>query len=230
VPPLPSARWPAPRSPRPPAHGRGRGRTADVGGANVLIAFVDTGVDVRHQDFRNDDGTTRIKALLDLSYPGDIDGDGDLDGPGPYGGTLYTEAQINTAIQGGGSVAQKDTTGHGTHGLSVAAGDDAATPGVAPEADMLVVKATREDGTLGFVSADVVNALAWIDATAGTQPCVINLSLGTVVGSHDGRSLEEQAIDVLTGPGGPAAPAVIAAGTPRTTAARASATSAATPW
>ena len=52
----------------------------------------------------------------------------------------------------------RDTTGHGTHGLSVAAGDDPATPGLAPAADLVVVKATREDGTLGFESADVVNA------------------------------------------------------------------------
>ena len=102
-----------------------------LSGAGALVAFIDTGVDVFHQDFRRNDGTTRIKALLDLSDPGDIDGDGDLDGIGPFGGTLHTEAQINAALLSG-SLRQRDSTGHGTHGLSIAAGDDAAFPGMAP--------------------------------------------------------------------------------------------------
>ena len=109
---------------------------------------------------------------------------------------------------------QKDTTGHGTHGLSIAAGDDAALPGVAPAADLIVVKATREDGTLGFESADIINALSFVDEKAAElgQPYVVNLSLGTLFSSHDGRSLEEQAIDALVGPGIPGKAVVVAAG------------------
>jgi hypothetical protein len=192
----------------------GSGAPSSLSGSGVIVAFVDTGVDVFHQDFRKADGTTRIRFLLDLSDPGDVDGDGDLDGAGPYGGTLYTEAQIDAALAGTGSVNEKDTTGHGTHGLSVAAGDDAALPGIAPAADLLVVKATREDGTLGFVSTDVINALAFVDEKAEElgKPYVANLSLGTIVASHDGRSLEEQAIDELFGPGRAGKAAVVAAG------------------
>ena len=43
-------------------------------------------------------------------------------------------------------------------------------------------------------------------------PYVVNLSLGTIVASHDGRSLEEQAIDTLVGPGRAGKVAVLAAG------------------
>jgi len=185
-----------------------------VSGAGAVVAFVDTGVDVFHRDFRKPDGTTRIRYLLDFSSPGDIDGDGDLDGIGPFGGTLYTEAEINAGLATPALMRQRDTTGHGTHGLSAAAGDDAVFPGVAPQADLIVVKATREDGSLGFQSADIVNALAFIDEKAGElgQPYVANLSLGTLLSSHDGRSLEEQAIDAIFGPGIPGKVVVIAAG------------------
>ncbi len=113
-----------------------------------------------------------------------------------------------------GPCRERDTTGHGTHGLSVAAGDDAVFPGMAPSADLLVVKATRDDGTLGFVSTDVINALVFVDQKAAELglPYVVNLSLGTIVAPHDGRSLEEQALDTIVGPGRPGKVAVLAAG------------------
>ena len=85
---------------------------------------------------------------------------------------------------------------------------------MAPSSDLLVVKATRDDGTLGFVSTDVINALVFVDqkATELGLPYVVNLSLGTIVAPHDGRSLEEQAIDTIVGPGRPGKVAVLAAG------------------
>ena len=85
---------------------------------------------------------------------------------------------------------------------------------MAPSADLIVVKGTREDGSLGFYSADIINALSFIDEQAAilAQPYVVNLSLGSTFCSHDGRSLEEQAIDALVGPGVSGKAAVIAAG------------------
>ncbi|MFC1851239.1 S8 family serine peptidase [candidate division CSSED10-310 bacterium] len=191
-----------------------RGDTRDLSGTGVIIGFIDTGVDIWHEDFRNGDGTTRIKYLLDFSDPGDTNGDGELDGLGPFGGTLYDEADINAALQSSGTVNEVDTTGHGTHGLSVAAGDDPTHPGLAPAADLIVVKATREADTLGFWSVDTINALTFIDQKADElgQPYVTNLSLGTIFASHDGKSLEEQAIDALVGPGVPGKTIVCAAG------------------
>jgi len=183
-------------------------------GTGALVGFIDTGVDIRHQDFRQPDGTTRIKFLLDLSDPGDKDDNGTLDGPDDYGGTLYTEQQINIALRSGKLLHEKDTTGHGSHALSVAAGDDPRFPGTAPGADLIVVKATRRDGTLDFESSDILNALNFIDRKAAQlgRPYVVNLSLGTSFGPHDGRTLEEIAIDSLVGPGIPGKVVVLAAG------------------
>lgn len=189
------------------------GSSAELG-SGALIGIVDTGADIHHQDFRKTDGTTRIRYLLDLSDPGDVNDDGVLDGPDDFGGTLYTETEINQALSGSGSMRQRDRTGHGTHALSVAAGDDPDRPGVAPGADLIVVKATRQDGTLEFESVDVLHALAFIDARAAELelPYVVNLSLGSLFSSHDGRSLEEIAIDSLVGAGIPGKSVVVAAG------------------
>jgi photosystem II stability/assembly factor-like uncharacterized protein len=183
-------------------------------GAGALVAIIDSGVDIRHHDFRNADGTTRIKYLLDLSDPGDIDGDGRLDGPDDFGGTLYTERRINRILRNSASPSTHDSTGHGTHALSVAAGGDAQLPGMAPGASLIVVKATRRDGTLDFETADLLSALSFIDqkATALGLPYVVNLSLGTSYGPHDGKTAEELAIDSLVGPGIPGKVAVVAAG------------------
>jgi hypothetical protein len=211
---------PTPPSARPSS--RLRPVPADAEGPGAVVGYVDTGADIFHEEFRTSLGQTRIKYLLDFSAPGDVDGDGALDGPGCpdgsgadpcFGGTLYGESEINLALSLG-SFDSKDVTGHGTHGLSIAAGDDAASPGMAPAADLIVVKATRNDGALGFESVDIINALSFVDARAQElgRPYVVNLSLGTLFSSHDGRSLEEQAIDALVGPGIAGKAVVVAAG------------------
>lgn len=68
-----------------------------VTGSGVIVGVIDSGIDPFHPDFINSDGTTSIKYLLDLSDPGDPDSDGTLNGP-VFGGTMYTEAQINAAL------------------------------------------------------------------------------------------------------------------------------------
>ena len=195
----------------PPLEGAAQGTAA---GSGVVVGLIDSGVDVRHRAFRNADGTTRIKYLLDLSNPGDVNGDGKLDGPDEFGGTLYTEAQINRLLASSKALPTHDPTGHGTLALSIAAGSDRQYPGLAPGAQLIVVKATRQDGTLDFESADLLSALAFIDEKAAQLglPYVVNMSLGTSYGPHDGKTAEEVAVDELVGPGIAGKAVVIAAG------------------
>lgn len=180
----------------------------NLSGKGIIIGIVDTGIDWRHLDFRNADGTTRIIAMLDFSDPGDTNGDGSLDGTDQYGGTLYTQQEINNALQGIGTVNEKDIVGHGTHVAGSAAGNGRASGngvpvgtyvGVAPEADLIIVKATRESGSTTLESIDYINAIAFIDSIANVlkRPYVANLSLGGNLGPHDGNDLSEQAIDNL---------------------------------
>ncbi len=199
--------------------------TRDYGatGKGVIVGIIDTGIDIFHEDFRNSNSSTRIKFLLDFSYPGDLDGDEKLDGPDQYGGTLYTEQDINNAIMGVITIPSKDVVGHGTHVAGIAAGNGRSTSnnfppfqyvGLAPEADLIIVKATRVQGSNSFVSTDYFNALAFIDSIAAVQgkPYVVNISLGGNDGPHDGTLLEEQAIDQLIGEGHPGKAVVIASG------------------
>jgi len=68
-------------------------------GAGVIVGLIDSGIDFTHPSFIDAVGRTRIRALLDLGMPGDVDADGDFDGPGPGGGTLYLEDDINRALE-----------------------------------------------------------------------------------------------------------------------------------
>ncbi|MDZ5010926.1 S8 family serine peptidase, partial [Clostridium perfringens] len=71
-------------------------------GEGVLIGFIDSGIDYTHPGFRNQDGTTRIDYIYDLSDNGKI----------------YNRETINTALQNPDPfsvVPSYDSTEHGTH-------------------------------------------------------------------------------------------------------------------
>ena len=117
-------------------------------GDGTLLACIDSGVDYTHPAFRNADGSSRLLALWDQTIPGSP--------PEGYPlGTLYTRQQINEALNAADSaernrmVPSRDTSGHGTAVLGIAAGgggsergggEDSLYRGVAPKAALLAVK------------------------------------------------------------------------------------------
>src|ERR1700737_1218695 len=107
-------------------------------GKGVIVAIMDRGIDYTHPDFRNSDGTTRIKMMWDMSGQNLCD----PSNPPPV---VYTEAQINQALQTNTALAERDAVGHGTVTAGIAAGNgSAALPtsaqwaGLAPQADLLI--------------------------------------------------------------------------------------------
>jgi subtilisin family serine protease len=177
-----------------------------VGGKGVLVGIIDTGIDWRHQSFRKADGSTRILYLLDLSIPGAV-----------LGGRIYTESDINSALQQQTRLESVDINGHGTHVTGIAAGggdENGRYAGVAPSADLVVVKATRDQESKVFQSIDQILALSFIDSIAGVlqRPYVANLSFGGHFGAHDGTFSIERFIDKITGPGIPGKAVVTVAG------------------
>ena len=183
-----------------------RNRTSK-NGSGVIVGVVDTGVDFTHTDFRNTDGSTRILFLCDQTDTPQA-GDGTCPGKGTSaGGTLWTQAQINAALQGGPAVRQTDTNGHGSHVLGSAAGNDPVYGGVAPGADIIFVKTT-------FSNTDIVSGVGFINdsATSLGRPLVVNLSLGGHSGPHDGTELDALAFSQTFGPGKPGKVVVAAAG------------------
>jgi len=163
-------------------------------GNGVVVGVIDSGIDWKHQDFKNASGN-RIRWLWDMSGSGNP--------PSGYGyGTEYTKAQLdaNQCAQIDGD----DGYGHGTHVAGTAAGNGGALSnyiGMAPESDIIFIKGFRSGP--GFASTDVVNGCNYIFEKAQqlSKPAVINLSLGGHFGPHDGSSLYEQALSNLTGNG-----------------------------
>src|ERR1700730_7015844 len=113
-------------------------------GKGVIVAILDRGIDYTHADFRNADGTTRIKMMWDMSNVNPNLPVCDSNQPAPI---VHTEAQINQALQTSTPLGERDAVGHGTVSTGLAAGNGrAALPGsvqwagLAPRADLLIVK------------------------------------------------------------------------------------------
>lgn len=160
-------------------------------GRNVVVGVVDTGVDPLHADFRDDASLTRIEYLWDQTASGTA--------PDSFSyGVEWTATHINNNI-----VSERDYSGHGTHVLGILAGDGSDTGngqpafkyiGIAPEAPIVAVKTE-------FLTTNVADGVAYIFQKAGSRDAVVNLSLGTQDGPHDGTSLFDQSLANLLGPG-----------------------------
>ncbi len=178
-------------------------------GKGVIVGIVDSGIDWKHPDFVKPDGSTRILALWDMTDDswtkshGKIGSKPPIDADGTAIGTLYTQAQINAALTGQGTVASQDLEGHGTACAGTAAGNatDTAYQGVAPAADLLIVRAGQHDE----INNIYYLGTRWIAQTAQAlgEPVVISQSFGSQDSPHDGSSSEEAALNALAGQGKP---------------------------
>jgi subtilisin family serine protease len=195
-------------------------------GRGVVVGIVDFGCDFAHANFRKDDGTTRLLTIWDQRQP-PVAGS-------PFGyGRLFEGAAIDQALTAPDPYAalgyapppdaELDSPGtHGTHVMDIAAGNGrgSSVPGVAPQAELIFVELAASDvpwtgagvvdATFGD-SVQLLEAVQFIFERAGDRPCVVNLSLGTNGGPHDGSTLVEQGLDLLVS-GAPNRAIVLAAG------------------
>jgi len=160
-------------------------------GKGVVVGVVDAGFDYCHPAFHTSDGSSlRIARVWEQGYTQGTPPDGFS-----YGSELATSAQILSAM---GDVT---TNSHGTHVAAIAAGRDCgnAWGGVAPDADIVLVSKGEETAN----NVNITDAVAYIFDYAKKQgkPCVVNLSLGTQIGPHDGTSSFDTALDALQGEG-----------------------------
>lgn len=160
--------------------------TFNLQGEGVLIGFIDSGIDYTHPGFRNDDGTTRVEYIYDLSQ----------------GGQIYNKAKINEALKSNDPysiVNSYDETAHGTHVAGIACAGGKINPnyyGVAPKSSIAMVKSTRGSFAL---STNIMRGLKFL-VDKGKElgmPLVVNISLSTNDGAHNGTSLLEQYISTI---------------------------------
>ena len=167
-------------------------------GKGVTIVIFDRGIDYTHPDFLNPDGTTRIKGAFDMTGQNwCLD-----DNPAP---TEYTEDDINAALRGEKQIDFRDAVGHGTATAGMAAGNGNALPdrhlaGIAPEADLLIIKMVSDgvpahDGlpAEGAFTGCLDQALEWADGKINAlgQPAVAILNAGTPIWP-DRRDVSDQ--------------------------------------
>lgn len=160
-------------------------------GKGVIIGFIDTGLEILHPDFWTDTITknTRILTVWDqnVTTPGRI--------PGDYGyGTLWDSTDINAGI-----CTHVDTSAHGTTVAGSACANGLAGwdfAGVATEADIIVVESDFESPNWMATIADAVDYMYKVADSVG-KPCVINASVGSYLGPHDGLDPVALFIDSL---------------------------------
>ena len=161
-----------------------------ITGQGIVMGVIDTGIDPYHGDFWSG-GQTRILSIWDQTAVGTP--------PAGFSyGREWTSAQIESA-----ACTEEDTEGHGTHVAGIAAGNGAGTGngqvpyryvGVAPEADIIAVKTS-------FLTTDIADAVSYILGKAAVlgRPAVVNMSLGTQYGPHDGTADFDLALSSLAG-------------------------------
>lgn len=174
-------------------------------GTGVIMGLIDSGIDWEHSDFRNPNDQTKSRILY--IWDQSIDPQGSEVSPSGFTyGVEYTKVQIENELDGSPAnfVREEDTNGHGSHVTGSAAGNGSAQParyygGIAPEADLIVVKA----GNGSFPTSNLIDALTYIKNKAISlgKAAVVNMSLGSSYGPHDGTDAESVAIDDFSGNG-----------------------------
>jgi subtilisin family serine protease len=162
-------------------HAGTNGLPAAYTGANVIVGVVDQGLDYNHPDFKNPDGTTRVLRYWDHTLPLDANRT-----PQPYNyGQVWTSTDINAGTCG----SNEETTGHGTTVTGAAAGNGLANgrnKGVAPGCNIIFVESNFNAQNWTLTIADACDYIFKV-ADSLNMPAVVNLSLGTYLGSHDGN-------------------------------------------
>ncbi len=146
-----------------------------LSGKGVVIGIVDSGIETSHPSFAG-----RILQVWDQTMHG----------------AGVAEGAYGAELAGPMTDLSRDTNGHGTHVAGIAAGADATFTGIAPDAELVIVKSD-------LLTAHIADGVRYIFRVAADlgRPAVVNLSLGGHYDAHDGTDSLSAAIDAAVGPG-----------------------------
>lgn len=164
-------------------------------GRNILIGIIDSGIDYFHPDFRKEDGSSRIRYLWDQTLPPER--------------SVFNQEMINQALATPDRDAalsicpSLDTSGHGTHVAGIAAGNGRASngknTGIATDAELIIVKLANANSAFSPGTTQIMEAADFCvrKSIELRQPIAMNLSIGSIFGSHSGYDLLETYLDQL---------------------------------
>ena len=181
-------------------------------GRNVIVGFIDTGINHAHKAFLDTYGKSRILRIWDQT---------NQEGTPPSGfyyGTEFTNEDIDLALAGNNPfklVNSIDENGHGTFLAGVACGsvdEENDFAGAAPESKIVMVKLKPakqylrdfyyiKDDTEAYQENDIMLAVHYLDRISIQYglPLVIIIGLGTNTGGHDGLSPLAGQLDYMAG-------------------------------
>lgn len=180
-------------------------------GRDVLVGFVDTGIDYQNPLFQTKQGRTRIEAIWDQTT--------NQFSPenGIYGyGSIFDKEQIDAALLANKTLYQNEqpSTAHGSFLASVCAGgNEPSVPfsSMAPEAGILAVRLKQAKKNLRtfygipddvecYSEDDIILGIRFLLEKASElgKPIAICLALGTNQGDHNSSTILEQYLSSLS--------------------------------
>lgn len=145
-------------------------------GSGVVVGFADIGFDPNHINFRGENGVSRVRHLVS------------------YKESCASRIELTSAEEIAAWSTDDVESWHATHVAGVLTGSYAENgyQGVAPGADIVATTSQLSDvGILAGVE-DIVEY-----AKEQGKPAVVNLSLGSYIGPHDGTDLFCQYLDMV---------------------------------
>jgi gliding motility-associated-like protein len=162
-------------------------------GKNVLIGIIDGGFDYGHPAFYDSLGNYRVYSIWDQNNSAGIS-------PSSFNyGSEETSKENILAIE------TDDSNGsHGTHVTGITSGANWSTTqnykGVAYNSKLVMVSYQRNrQGDIFFNNLDIMDGIDYIYEKGQELglPTVVNMSLGSHIGPHDGTSLFDRTCDLL---------------------------------
>ena len=174
-----------------------------LSGRGVITAVIDTGIDIFSDEFRKNDGSTRILSIYDQTIQREYskeDINAYLNNNVVYRSNTYqglvdqpSVNKDNVADESNMQVPGIDNIGHGAYVATIACGRS----GVAYEADIIVVKMGYSYNNQFPRTTSLMDAIDYVirKAMEYGKPVAVNISYGFNYGNHNGNTLLESYID-----------------------------------
>ena len=170
-----------------PAIGGDISRETGYTGKGMVVAILDTGLDTSHEAFQNDvNGAKYTKDAISAKITGNALNAGEISVDSVYKSSkipfAYDYYGTDTNVSGGNS--------HGTHVAGIVGANGGQVTGVAPDAQLMILKIFGDDGS-GAYDSDILAAL---DDAVMLGADAINMSLGMTAGFSQAAEAKMQQV------------------------------------